>query len=93
MKLNWGAWVLGLVAAVIQGGSNAVVASVAVNMIAPDKFNLTGQLHNFLLLAGVTFVMSGGMGFFSYLAKHPTPDREVWTDEQRAAKTNGKDTK
>jgi hypothetical protein len=71
--LQWETWVYGLVAGFIGGGAQAVVATVTVTAIAPDKFNLGAQLHNFLILAAVTFTASGLLSAAAYLAKSPLP--------------------
>lgn len=71
--LQWETWVYGLVAGFVGGGANAVVASVTVSAIAPDKFNFTTQLHNFLMLIGITFLASGLLSAMAYLAKSPLP--------------------
>jgi hypothetical protein len=71
--LQWETWVYGLVAGFIGGGAQAVVASVTVTAIAPDKFNLGSQLHNFIILFCVTFVASGLLSAAAYLAKSPLP--------------------
>jgi len=80
--MNWKHWFYGLIAAFIGGGAGAVTSTVTASLIAPDKFNLGTQLHNFLLLAGVTFVVNGLLSAMAYLKQSPLP-RKVWTDEER----------
>lgn len=67
-------WIRGVIAAFIAGGASAVTATVAASYIAPDRFNTGNQLHNFLALAGATFVIQGAIGAFAYLSKSPLPD-------------------
>lgn len=64
-------WAYGLIAAIIVGGSNAIVAGVAVTAIDPDHF--AAGTDKFFKLISVTFAMSGGLGMFAYLAKRPLP--------------------
>lgn len=71
--LQWETWLYGLVSAAIGGGASAVTATVTASMIAPDKFNLGGELHNVLLLAGATFGLSGFLSAMAFLAKSPLP--------------------
>lgn len=73
---NPGAWLYGLAAAFIGGGSSAVVATLTASFIAPDQFNVGAQLGNFLKLAGATFVVSGVFHAFSYLKQSPLPPIE-----------------
>lgn len=69
-------WLHGLVAAVIGGGASAVTASVSASLIAPDKFNLSGQLVNFFELAGISFIINGFLSAMAYLKQSPIPSEE-----------------
>jgi len=66
-------WIHGLAAAAIGGGASAVTATVTASMLAPDKFNLAGQLHNFMELAVITFLMNGFLSAMAYLKQSPLP--------------------
>lgn len=66
-------WLYGLIAAFVQGGAAAVTASVTVSMIDPEKFNLGNQLHNFFILSGTCFTVSGCLGAYAYLKQSPLP--------------------
>ena len=93
MKLNWGLWLYGLVSGFIGGGAAAVTASVVLPALDAKDFNFSGGLHRLLVAIGSFFLVHGILMAMAYLAKSPLPQpekpREVWTDEQRAAKTNG----
>lgn len=85
MKLNWGVWLYGLVAALVGGGASAISAGVAQSITDPTH----ADVHHLFYLMGITFIVAGAIAAFAYLAKSPLPApapvREVWTDEQRAA--------
>lgn len=85
MKLNWGVWLIGLLAAVIQGGAGAVTAAIGASWVAPDKFNVGSGLHDIVVLMGVVFFVNAALGFFSYLAKHPTPEWDGVSDRRGAS--------
>lgn len=88
MKLDWKHWLLGLWAAVIGGGSGGVINGLTAMGLDSEHFNLTGGLRHTLELFGVSFIVNGGIAMFLYLKQSPVPaDRDVWTDEQRAAAT------
>ena len=84
MKLNWEQWLLGLVAAVVQGGAGAVTAAIGASWVAPNEFNLSVGFAHTMELMGAVFVINGLLGFFSYLAKHPTPEWDGATDRRGA---------
>jgi hypothetical protein len=71
--LQWETWVYGLLAGFIGGGANAVIATFTACVIAPDKFNVGTQIHNFLVLLGATFLTSGVLSAMAYLSKSPLP--------------------
>ncbi len=79
-KLDFSDWLRGLVAAIVSGGSAAVVSGVTVSTIDPDKFG--GGAH-MLSLMGILFVTNGAMGMFLYLKQKPLPDlKEVSTKRE-----------
>jgi hypothetical protein len=86
MKLNWNGWLYGLGSGFIGGGSSAISSFFANNLTDPKDFNIGSGLHHTLANAGITFVIAGGITAFAFLKQSPLPkEREVWTDEQRAA--------
>ncbi len=90
MTLDWGHWLKGLMAALIGGGAGGVTNGISANLILPDQVNVHGGLRNMLWLMGVSFAINAALSAFFYLKQSPVPtEREVWTDEQRAA-ANGK---
>ena len=72
--MNWGSWFYGLITAFVSGGAGAFGAVQGATMLAPQSFNLNGQIGNSLKLAVATFVMAGIGPFFAYLKNHPLPD-------------------
>lgn len=75
MKLRWDKWLYGLGAAVIGGGSSAVVSGVSSMLISPSTFNVStwdGALKVFSLM-GVNFVLSAALSMFFYLKQSPLP--------------------
>lgn len=86
LKLDWGHWFLGLMAALITGGAGSIMNTSAAGWIAPETFNTAGGLHKTMLLFAASFVTSGILGMAAYLKQSPVPtERDIWTDEQRAA--------
>lgn len=86
MKLNWGKWLYGLVSGFIGGGASALTSSVVLPMVDGNDFNFSGGLHKLGVVAGTLFLVHGGMTAAAYLKQSPLPaERQVWTDEQRAA--------
>ena len=73
--MNWKAWIHSLIAAAVSGIGTALAALV-----------VGIEWHKAVLMVAVQALISIGM----FLQKSPLPDdREVWTPEQRAAKTAG----
>jgi hypothetical protein len=64
-KRNRTVWFHGLLSAAILGISH----SVAPVLVAPDKFNVTSQWKNLLII----MVVSGMLGAFTFLSKSPLP--------------------
>jgi hypothetical protein len=87
MRLNWGAWLYGLISGFIGGGASALTSSVVLPAVDSKDFNFSGGgFHNLLIVAGTLFLVHGGMTSAAYLSKSPLPvERTIWTDEQRAA--------
>jgi hypothetical protein len=89
MKLNWQAWLYGLVSGFIGGGAGSIGAAFGGMVTDFDHFNPGTGLHHLLALMGTTFLFSGIITAAAYLSKSPLPQpippREVWTPEQRAA--------
>jgi hypothetical protein len=77
MTKNTRIWIRGLAAALIGGGSSAVTATVSASLIAPGTFNVGSQLHNFLTLAGATFIIGGLLHTAGYLSQSPIPQEET----------------
>jgi hypothetical protein len=69
--MDWGNWLKGLWAAVIGGGSNAVVSAVGLNMTDPNHFN--SQTPDFYRVVGTLFCASAIVSFFMYLKQSPLP--------------------
>jgi uncharacterized membrane protein len=88
MKLNWGVWLYGLVAAVLGGGSTAVVSGFGNMVYDPATYNIHAGLKHLLAMVLVTFIVSAVINFFIYLAKHPLPAWDGVTD-RRGNGTNG----
>lgn len=97
MKLNWEAWLYGLISGFVGGGAGSIGTAFGVMHVDFDHFNPGSGLHNLLAVMGYAFVSGGVITAAAYLAKSPLPPpaREVWTDEQRqqAAKTTQSDPK
>ena len=74
MNLNWGAWLYGLVAAVIGGGAGSVISVIGTAIVIPGSVGLSGNAGwTALKLMGVTFLVHGGVAMFLYLSKSPLP--------------------
>jgi hypothetical protein len=88
MKNTVRKWIKGTVAAFVGGGSSAVVSTLTTVVIAPDKFNPTTQLGNFLGLAGATFIVGAITHLFMYLQQNPVPpdDTTIFTKDQTQPK-------
>jgi hypothetical protein len=86
MKLAWQSWLYGLGSGFIGGGASAMSSFFANNLTDPKDFNIGAGLHHTLVNAGITFLIAGSIVTFAFLKQSPLPkEREVWTDEQRAA--------
>lgn len=86
MKLNWGAWIYGLLSGFIGGGASAVTASVVLPGLDSKDFNFGGGLNKLLFAMGAFFLVHGILVAMAYLAKSPLPQaREEWSSEQREA--------
>lgn len=81
-------WAYGLFGALIQGFANSVYGSLAVMVVAPDKFNLAapGPLLKVALAIGV---FGGLMGFFGVLKNTPLPPRIETKTVQVTTKESG----
>lgn len=83
MKLRWDKWLYGLGAAIIGGGSSAVVSGVSSMLISPTTFNIntwTGAVKVFSLM-GVNFCLSATLSMFFYLKQSPLPSEEAGNTE------------
>jgi hypothetical protein len=69
--LDLGNWLYGLIAAVVGGGANAVVGSVAMNMVDPQHF--AAGSADFYKLIGTLFGANALISFFMYLKQAPLP--------------------
>lgn len=81
-------WAYGLIGALIQGFANSVYGSLAVMVVAPDRFNLAtpGPL---LKVAFAIGLFGGLMGFFGVLKNTPLPPRIVETKTVTEEKSFG----
>lgn len=73
MKEKTKLWIHKLVAAAIGGGAGAVTSTITAGMIAPDKFNLGGEVSNTVKLALVTFGLNAFLSVMFYLKQSPLP--------------------
>ncbi|MFA6321798.1 MAG: hypothetical protein WCY36_08105 [Candidatus Omnitrophota bacterium] len=63
--MNWKAWIIGLVSAIISGGANAITVAI----IAPETFNLDTGLSKLAMA-----VIAGAIiGVSNYLKTKPLP--------------------
>ena len=87
MRLNWGAWLYGLVAGLIGGGAGGVVTAISGAVALPQQVNLQAGFHSFLILFYISFAMHGLVSVAFYLQKSPLPQIEttvsVATTEQK----------
>src|SRR2546425_10100321 len=67
------AWLYGLGAAFVGGGSGSVTSWLASMGIDPQHFNLGAGLHATLQLMGATFVVNGILAAMLYLKQSPLP--------------------
>jgi hypothetical protein len=76
VKLDWGPWFYGLLAAGIGGGAGAVAAGFAAPVIAPGQFGVGGNPGwNSLKLMGAVFIVSGALSVAFFLKQSPLPAR------------------
>ena len=71
--MNWRTWLHGLGAAFIGGGASGIVAAQTAMGIAPDTFNYASGLAKMAKLAGIVFLVSGGLSAAAYLKQSPLP--------------------
>ena len=69
--LDWSAWILGLWAAVIGGGSTAASGAIAVISVDPKDFNL--ETTKFWKVTATMFAIGAATNFLSYLKQNPAP--------------------
>lgn len=79
MNTNVRAWLAGILAAFITGGSSAVTAGFASTLITPESYNLKAGLGHVVQLMIATFVISGLLGAFHRLQSSPLPS--AWIQE------------
>lgn len=72
MKLDFAGWLYGLGSGFIGGGAGAIGVGVAQGLTDPGHTDLR---HMFALM-GTTFIVSGTLFAFAYLAKSPLPPIE-----------------
>ncbi len=75
-NLDFTDWIRGLIAAIVSGGSSAVVSGVTVTTMDPEHFK---GGYEMLSLMGILFVVNGAMGMFLYLKQKPVPDIKTVT--------------
>lgn len=75
MKLAWGGWLYGLVAAVVAGGAGAIGTGVAQSIVDPTH----ADIRHLLLLMGTSFIITGLLSGAGFLAKSPLPQVETAT--------------
>lgn len=73
-KLDWSAWIRGLVGAAVSGGAGAVGATFGTMALDGKDFNFTSGLTHTLQLMGICFLISGLVSLMKFLQSHPTPD-------------------
>lgn len=74
MKNNTQRWLKGIVSALIQGGSGAVVSTITGAVIDPDKLNPMTQTLHFFELGTSVFLVTGILHIMMFLQQHPVPD-------------------
>lgn len=82
MKTTTQKWFYGLGAAVIGGGSQAIVSGLTSMGFAPDKFNLTNSsgVGHLLGLMAVNFLFSAFLSAAFYLRQSPLPPETFGED-------------
>lgn len=76
MKMNWAAWLYGLVSGFVGGGAASVGSGFAGIMTDPEHFSPANGLHHLFVLMGTTFLISGVLTAIAYLSKSPLPPVE-----------------
>lgn len=76
MKLNWGAWLYGLVSGFIGGGAGAIGAGFGGIITDPEHFNPVNGVRHLFTLMGISFLVNGVMVTAAYLTKSPLPPTE-----------------
>jgi hypothetical protein len=76
VKLNWSAWLYGLVSGFVGGGAGSIGAAFGGLMTDPEHFSPANGMHHLLVLMGWTFLVSGIVTAAAYLAKSPLPQPE-----------------
>jgi len=51
-------------------------------MLAPEKFNLAGQIGDFMALVGTTFIVNAVLSVMMYLKQSPLPPSENGTSRR-----------
>ena len=72
MKLNWEAWLYGLVSGFIGGGAGAIGTGVTQALTDPAH----AELHHLFVMMGTSFLITGTICAAAYLAKSPLPQIE-----------------
>jgi hypothetical protein len=73
-RLDWDGWLLGIMGAVISGGSAAVGSGFGTMIVDPDHFNiLQGGLRHMLTVMGVVFAFSAIVSLAKFLQTNPVP--------------------
>ncbi len=73
-KLDWRAWTLGWIGALISGGAGAIGVGFGAAVVDPEHFNVTnGGLHHLGEVMAISFVISGIVSMAKYLQIHPVP--------------------
>jgi hypothetical protein len=93
-KYDWSTWLVGIWRAVIQGGSGAVVSSIATIGIDPEHFNLTTGLGHVFEQMGAVFLVMGLIHMFIFLQTHgmPDPSTQIQAAEARGFQSGAKAT-
>jgi hypothetical protein len=77
-NMDWSNWLEGILAALIGGGSSAIVSGVTINLVDPNHFN---PMHKgFYILIGAMFLSNGLLNMFAYLKQNPLPTVKTVTD-------------
>lgn len=70
-------WAYGLFAGFLGGAATAIDSSLALMVIAPDKFNIHEGLKTSLVTAGVLAVLTGAKVMAAYIKQTPLPPIET----------------